>query len=448
VPEFKTLVGRTAPRQGSQVRTALILAGAGSALTTLESDLKGAGAHVLGASNCEQLVQDSMRLKPDVVVVFEPAIPAGLFAATALLESTHPVAVVVFTDDVRVETMGQALASGIHGWVVRGYSSERLRAELQLAQLRFAREKLQRDALIKLSSQLEERKLVDRAKGILMNTANMPEDQAFRVLRAAAMEGKERVGQVALRLIDAARNAEAINRAGQLRMLSQRLVKLHLLAALGVERHGAVALQRASVDRLVENLSVLADLVSTATFGDLLDACLAAWHALEPALAAAGRGHRLPDGLDELDRAAEQLLEAAERLTSALESAGPIARIQVVNVSGRQRMLSQRYAKFALLLSAADSPMDSASLLPRMAATRQEFDGAMTFLRQSPLTTAKAQAGLAAADLSWAIVHGAADASPLPHWRLAIARASEELLDIFDQLTERYEHSLQVLVGQ
>jgi len=430
------------------VRSALILAASGSSQAILEIDLKGAGAHVVGATTCEQLVQDSMRLTPDIVVALEPVIPDGLFAATALLESTHPAAVVVFTDDIRVETMERALASGVHGWVVRGYSGERLRAELQLAQLRFAREKLTRDALRKLSSQLEERKLVDIAKGILMNTANMAEDQAFRVLRAAAMEGKERVGQVALRLIDAARNAEAINRAGQLRMLSQRLVKLHVLGALGVEPQSAAALQRTSADRLVENLAVLADLVSTATFGDLLDACAAAWRALEPALAAAGRGHDLADGLEELDALAEQLLEAAERLTTALESAGPIARIQVVNVSGRQRMLSQRYAKFALLLTAADSRFDPASIWPRMEATRQEFDGAMAVLRQSPMTTSTAQQGLAAAAQSWAIVQSAVDASGLQHWRLAIARASEELLDTLDLLTENYEHSLQVLVGQ
>jgi hypothetical protein len=66
----------------------------------------------------------------------------------------------------------------------------------------------------------EERTLVDRAKGILMKAGGLSEDEAFRILRSASQRNQRRVGQVSRRLIDAARAAEAVNRAGQLRMLS------------------------------------------------------------------------------------------------------------------------------------------------------------------------------------------------------------------------------------
>ena len=59
-----------------------------------------------------------------------------------------------------------------------------------------------------------------------LRAGRLPEDEAFRILRSASQRDQRRVGQVARRLIDAARGAEAVNRAGQLRMLSQRIVKL------------------------------------------------------------------------------------------------------------------------------------------------------------------------------------------------------------------------------
>jgi hypothetical protein len=77
-----------------------------------------------------------------------------------------------------------------------------------------------------VSSRFEERKLVDRAKGILMRARQVSEDEAFRVLRAASMHSNSVSAGVAAG--DRGRRfAEAINRAGSLRMLSQRLVKLH-----------------------------------------------------------------------------------------------------------------------------------------------------------------------------------------------------------------------------
>jgi len=60
-------------------------------------------------------------------------------------------------------------------------------------------------------SQLEERKLVDRAKGILMRSLQIPEEEAFGLLRRASMHEQQRVGLVSRRVIDDARdNTEAV----------------------------------------------------------------------------------------------------------------------------------------------------------------------------------------------------------------------------------------------
>jgi AmiR/NasT family two-component response regulator len=421
---------------------ALILADPGTPHATLEADLKRVGVHILGATSCEQLVQDTIRLSPDVIVVSQAAPGLELFAAAALVQSLHPVAIAVFTDDVRVEAIERALNSGIHSWIVRGYSAERLRSVLQLTQVRFSHERRQREALADLSSRLEERKLVDRAKGILMSTRGMVEDEAFRTLRDAAMQGKQRLGQVAQRLIDAARSAEAVNRAGQLRMLSQRLVKLCILGDLGIEPESVEALRRASIDRLEQNFSTLAELLSEATFGELLDASMASWRTLQSALA---RGSQ-PLSLREIDAAAERLLETAEQLTGALEAASPVARMQVVNLAGRQRMLAQRVAKVALL-DGLTRDVDHEAPCAQMRIATGAFEDAMATLRQSPLNTSKEHATLHAARDAWETLRRGAQLAHRPENRFRIAQASEELLELFDDLTESYEHSLKVLVG-
>src|SRR5439155_137847 len=108
------------------------------------------------------LVQDAVRLAPDVVVFHEATPDDALFESTALLLATAPRPVVVFTSDPDAEKMARALRAGIHAWVVDGYGVPRLRSIVHLAQARYAHEQQLREALADVSSRFEERKLVDR----------------------------------------------------------------------------------------------------------------------------------------------------------------------------------------------------------------------------------------------------------------------------------------------
>jgi hypothetical protein len=350
--------------------------------------------------------------------------------------------VVVFTSDPDVDKMARALEVGVHAYEVNGYGVPRLRSVLHLAQLRFAREQQLRDALADVSHRFEERKLVDRAKGILMRARQVSEDEAFRVLRAASMHSNQRVGQVSQQVISAAGHAESLNRAGQLRMLSQRLVKLYALNAAAPGLAASGTLLSESSKHVDANLALLGKSLSSATFGDLLDAVQTPWGRLKAALAARAGVSTLA----EVDTLAENMLLHADRLVSNLETSAMTSSLHVINVAGRQRMLSQRIAKQALL----------ATLLvgDAAAAARQEgdqargaFEEAMVYLGGVPLSTREIAETLAAAGLSWQVmtqsltqVRGAAG-------QQALLDASETLLTLFEQLTERYERSMQILMG-
>lgn len=418
----------------------------------LVADLQSAGMQVAERSTSAEMVRSVVRHAPDVLICWEPQPGASFFDAVRLVGTAAPTAILVFTSDVRVETAEQALDAGIQGWEVNGYGRNRLRPLIQLTLARFRRERQLKEDLSELSRRFEERKLVDRAKGILMTARQVSEDEAFRLLRTASMQAKQRIGQVSQQVIDAAHYAESINRAGRLRMLSQRVVKLYALGSAGVEVAGARALLLESCQQVEQILGQLDKHLSRPTFGDLLDAARVSWTEVQGLLegaAAPVSPAPLLSVLGDLDAAAEQLLTHADRLTQALEGAGLAPSLNVINTSGRQRMLAQRLAKFALLSATmpAGLPPFVSPLAPQIAATAEAFESGLAYLREIPLSTPSIRKSLDAADAAWTrMLDGARDAAQTAG-RLAVASASEDLLDVFDRLTGEYERSMQMLMG-
>lgn len=417
----------------------------------LVADLEASGMRVAERVTSAEMVRAVVRHAPEVVVCWEPQPGEAFFESVRLLGTAAPTAALVFTSDVKVESAQTALDVGIQGWEVNGYARNRLRPLIQLTLARFQRERQMREELTELSRRLEERKLVDRAKGILMTARQVSEDEAFRLLRTASMQAKQRIGQVSQQVIDAAHYAEAINRAGRLRMLSQRVVKLYALGSAGVEVAGARALLIESCEQVEQIFAHLEKTLSRPTFGDLLDSARESWTDVQARLASAAAPSSGPmlSVLNGLDTAAEQLLEQADRLTLALEGAGLVPTLNVINTAGRQRMLAQRLAKFALLSATMPTglPPFVSPFAPEIASTAEAFEQGLSTLRGMPLSTPLIGQSLDAAQSAWLrMLDGARDAAQAPG-RMAVASASEELLELFDRLTGEYERSMQMLMG-
>ncbi|WP_395056740.1 type IV pili methyl-accepting chemotaxis transducer N-terminal domain-containing protein [Polaromonas sp.] len=411
----------------------------------LAADLEAGGIDVLGTVyGCSKLVQEVLRQGPDVVICDDPVPAEALFRALALVGETSPRPIIVFTTDADAGRITRATEAGIHVYVVKGYEQQRLRPLVHLAQARFKREQALREEMRDIAGRLEERKVVDRAKGILMRAREVSDDDAFKMLRTASMHSNQRLGQVSEHIIHSARFAEDVNRSGQLRMLSQRLVKGVLLQLAGVQPEQVQLWLQDSVVRIDANLAALEKSLSQPTFGDLLAQIQRTWSQLKPLLQGTpAAGHML-----QLDALAEQLLQQAERLTGSLESAGAMPPLQVLNLAGRQRMLSQRFAKFALagiLGARAGMAPDPQGLDEASAA----FEEALAYLNTIPLSSKDIRALLEAAAVSWAqMLAGSAPAGLARPPDLArVATASEELLDIFDKLSVHYGRSMQMLVG-
>ncbi len=398
---------------------------------TLAADLHAAGIAVLATvPDCSKLVQAVVLHAPDVLVCDVAQPSSAWFQALQVVGQTVPCPIIVFTHDADASHIAQATECGVHVYVVHGYGANRLRSLIHLAQARFKQAQAQRHAYEEIATRFEERKAVDRAKGILMRSQQLSDDAAYSALRSAGMRSNQRMGQLSLHVIQSAQVAEAMNRSGQLRMLSQRLVKLHLLQQAGVQAELHGALLQESVARVESNFALLRKNLSQPTYGDLLEQVAQTWEQLKQALA--------QGNVEAVDQGAEALLQGAERLTTSLETTDAAAPLQVLNLAGRQRMLSQRFAKNALLVLAGQSAAQSA-----MRTAQQEFEVALTYLNGIPLSTPAIALALQAAGIAWVQMLSAV----VQTQRLEeLAQGSETLLDLFEELSGHYESSMQMLV--
>jgi AmiR/NasT family two-component response regulator len=406
------------------------------------ADLQAAGLVLLGeVSERNKLVHGVVRHAPDVLVCELARPDAAFFKLIQTLADTAPCAVLLFTPDADARHIQSGTASGVHAYIVDGYAPQRLRALVHVAQARFQHERALRQALHDAAIRLEERKVVDRAKAILMRARHLSDDDAFRILRTASMHTNQRLGEVSQSIVHSALYADGVNRAGQLRMLSQRLVKLYLLQVLqgssGSPQPHRKLLQE-SVKRIDANLLLLGKSLSQATFGDLVEQVTVPWTHLKYALQA----RPVATDMHAIDDLAEQLLQAAERLTSALEKAGGVAPLHMLNTAGRQRMLSQRVAKYALL-----GALGNVAAPEAMAETQAAFEQAQAALQQLPLSTPDIRTTLAAAAQAWQQLRAGTHALHTPAGQDRLARASEDLLDLFEQLSNHFETSMQMLMG-
>ena len=99
--------------------------------------------------------------------------------------------------------MQRALRAGVSAYVIAGLQTERLEPVLQVAIARFEQEAALRAQLDKAEQQLAGRKLIERAKGVLMAEAGLDEDAAYKRLRKLAMDRGKRLADVAQSVIDA-----------------------------------------------------------------------------------------------------------------------------------------------------------------------------------------------------------------------------------------------------
>ncbi|CAN5280869.1 ANTAR domain-containing protein [soil metagenome] len=112
--------------------------------------------------------------------------------------------IAMFVDQSDAASIQQSVEAGVSAYIVDGLKKERIKPILDLCISRFnAFSKLQ-DELDRTKSALEDRKILDRAKGLLMKAKGLTEEEAYVLIRSTAMREKKKIGEIAQSIITAA----------------------------------------------------------------------------------------------------------------------------------------------------------------------------------------------------------------------------------------------------
>jgi response regulator NasT len=171
----------------------------------LRDGLRLAGYEVTASlSSPLALLKTIDELQPDVIVIDTESPSRDVLEHLVMMSQHTPRPVVMFATDGTPETIRAATRAGVSAYVVDGLDKKRIKAIVDVAVARFEDFQNLRAQLAQANLKLSERKLVERAKGILMKNRGLDEEAAYSLLRKYAMDRKLKLSEVAQHLIDAA----------------------------------------------------------------------------------------------------------------------------------------------------------------------------------------------------------------------------------------------------
>ena len=223
-----------------------------------------------------------------------------------------------------------------------------------------------------------------------------------------------------------------INKAGRQRMLSQRIVLSYVEIGLGV--FPEQARKRLESDIVLFDAQ-LAELQAAAPATDIVNA-LASVQALWKDFRTAAMADVSRSGARRLQFWSDDLLFATNKVVQLLQDLSGESYSRLVNVAGRQRMLSQRMAKFYML---REWGLDTITTRDEMERARNEFTGALAALQAAPENTDAIREELEAAAVQWAWFDNALSLTDDATFRLVVADSSAALLERMERVTGLYE---------
>ena len=145
-----------------------------------------------------------LSLLPDIIVLNLYSPTQTILNAILDINRSHSVPIIMFAEDQDTETINRVIKAGISAYIVDGYEAKRIKAIIEIAVARFKEHQSLKNELEKAKIKLEERKLIDRAKGILTKSQGFTEDEAYHALRKLAMDRNMSIGEMAKNVISMA----------------------------------------------------------------------------------------------------------------------------------------------------------------------------------------------------------------------------------------------------
>lgn len=164
-----------------------------------------AGYNVVATLPGDAFLPDRIaQIQPDMIVIDAESQGRDILEHVVIATRDERRPIVLFSAEEDTSHVRRAIAAGVSAYVVAGLPSESIKPVIEVALARFEHEEKLRAELADARTQLEDRKVIDRAKGLLMTRQGLTEPEAYARLRKAAMDKGIKLSDIAQRLIDAA----------------------------------------------------------------------------------------------------------------------------------------------------------------------------------------------------------------------------------------------------
>ncbi len=170
----------------------------------LKNQLESLGHTVAGvAKTGPEVVEMAAKLKPSFIVM-DVAMPGmdGISAAKKITEKT-PIPIIIVSGHSSDELTAGAIEAGVFAYLVKPITKKELLPAIKLAFARYNEFRNLKDEMEGLSEALETRKLVEKAKGILMKRCTVSEDEAFKLLQSYSQKENKKLKDIAEMIISA-----------------------------------------------------------------------------------------------------------------------------------------------------------------------------------------------------------------------------------------------------
>jgi response regulator NasT len=142
------------------------------------------------------------QLQPDMIIIDAESDARDVLEHVVIATRDERRPIVLFTEDENTSSMDAAMAAGVSAYVVAGLQAERIKPVLNVALARFRQEQKLLTELSDTKLKLAERKVIERAKGLLMAHHQLSEDQAYQKMRSMAMNKNLKISEIAQRILD------------------------------------------------------------------------------------------------------------------------------------------------------------------------------------------------------------------------------------------------------
>ena len=168
----------------------------------LEKALEDAGYKVIAVlSSSDNLLMHIERESPDVIIVDLESPNRDSLESMRIVTQHNPKPIVMFTNDADDSMISEAINAGVSAYVVDGFNESRIKPIMNVAIARFREFQALRSELEKTKSTLEERKIIEKAKGIVLAQRQCNEDEAYKVLRQLSMDNNKRIINIAEQIV-------------------------------------------------------------------------------------------------------------------------------------------------------------------------------------------------------------------------------------------------------